>query len=211
MAAKWGHGLLQAHSAVRACSVSVWDGWRSVVGPYRCRARVDGGSSRGHHCGGAGLVAWPHEASAVIDLPASRGCWTLRSLGEPANFAAGSAAPPAGVRGAVVPGLVVAVRPLRASLRAGFPTGSLLIVDRARGRVGHAASRPGRPGAWAAREPPRSQGRGAAWSMVDREGCGAAGVAARSRPAADQLREASRMLPRCRVRKHVRHMCCPTT
>jgi hypothetical protein len=45
VAAKWGHGLLQIHSAVHAGSAPVRDGWRSVAGPSS-RSRSGGWAGR---------------------------------------------------------------------------------------------------------------------------------------------------------------------
>ncbi len=98
-----------------------------------------------------------------------------------------------------MPGVVVAVRPLRALLR---PVPLPLAVG-FRPRAGGPRCSPARP--------PRCMGcsghRAAAisWSrccesVADGEGCGAAVVAARGRRAADRLREASQVLPAARGR-----------
>jgi hypothetical protein len=75
------------------------------------------GSSRGHHCGGAGLVGWPHDASAAIDLPAGDGYGMLRTLSGLPSFGARFAAPAACVGKPVAAGLVAVVRTFWASLR----------------------------------------------------------------------------------------------
>jgi hypothetical protein len=48
-------------------------------GRRRGRTGWMGGSSRGHYCGGAGSVRWPHDASAGGSAPCLRSCAMLRT------------------------------------------------------------------------------------------------------------------------------------
>jgi len=64
------------YAPVRCLSATVGD---RLWGRRRGRTRLDGGSSSGHHCGGAGLVRWPQDASAGGWSPCWRSSAVLRT------------------------------------------------------------------------------------------------------------------------------------